>query len=62
MLLPETSEEGAATLAERVAEQCRSLIQATGAPIAVRVSVAGTGIDDTLDQALAHALRTIEAA
>lgn len=62
MLLPETSEEGAATLAERVAEQCRALIQSTGAPVAVRVCVAGTGIDDTLDEALAHALRMIEAA
>jgi hypothetical protein len=62
MLLPETSEEGAAALAERVAEQCRSLIQGTGAPVAVRVSVAGTGLEDTLDDALAHALRSIEAA
>lgn len=62
MLLPETAEEGAAIMAERIAEQCRVLIKATGAPVAVRVSVAGTGIDDTLDEALAQALRTIEAA
>lgn len=62
MLLPETSEDGAATLAERVAAQCRSLIGGTGAPVAVRVSVAGTGLEDTLDDAIAHALHAIEAA
>ena len=62
MLLPETSEAGAEHLAERIATTCRTYIQTTGAPVIVRVSVAGTGLDDSLHEALAHALRTIEAA
>lgn len=62
MLLPETSEAGAERLAERIATTCRTYIQTTGAPVIVRVSVAGTGLDDSLHEALAHALRTIEAA
>lgn len=62
MLLPETDEEGASRLADRVARECRSFIQGTGAPVAIRVSVAGTSPDDTLHDALAHALRSIEAA
>ena len=62
LLLPETNEAGAEQLAERLAERCRAHIGATGAPVAVRVSVAGTGMDDTLHEALAHALRAIEAA
>jgi hypothetical protein len=62
LLLPETSETGAEHLAERLAERCRAHISATGAPVAVRVSVAGAGMDDTLHEALANALRAIEAA
>lgn len=62
MLLPETDRDGAARLADRVAGQCRAFIQGTGAQVAVRVSVAGTSPDDTLHDALAHALRSIEAA
>lgn len=62
MLLPETSEAGAERLAERVAAGCRNLIESTGAPISVRVSVAGTGLDTSLHAALAEALRSIEAA
>jgi hypothetical protein len=62
VLLPETSEAGAEHLAERVAEACRTLIERTGAPAVVRVSVAGTGLDGSLDDALADALRMIEAA
>ena len=62
MLLPETSEAGAERLAARVAATCREAILRTGAPVSVRVSVAGTGLDDTLHAALAHALRSIEAA
>ena len=42
MLLPETNEAGAERLAERVAAGCRAYIESMGAPIAVRVSVAGT--------------------
>lgn len=62
ILLPETTEAGAERLAERVAASCRRHIASTGAPVTVRVSVAGTGLDDSLHEALAHALRTIEAA
>lgn len=62
MLLPETDEAGASRLAERVIENCRSFVQSVGAPVAIRVSVAGTGLDHTLEEALAHALRSIEAA
>jgi hypothetical protein len=62
LLLPETSEAGAERLAERLAAGCRSAIERTGAPVIVRVSVAGTGLDDSLHEALANALRTIEAA
>jgi GGDEF domain-containing protein len=62
LLLPETTEGGAEQLAERLAMRCRGTIDRTGAPIAVRVSVAGTGIQDSLEDALAHALKSIEAA
>jgi hypothetical protein len=62
LLLPETTEGGAERLAERLAERCRAHIATIGAPVGVRVSVAGTGLDDTLHEALAHALRAIEAA
>ena len=62
ILLPETSEAGAEHLAARVAEACRTLIERNGAPAVVRVSVAGTGLDGSLDDALADALRMIEAA
>jgi GGDEF domain-containing protein len=62
ILLPETTEAGAEHLAERVAAGCRSFIQNTGAPVAVRISVAGTGLDGSLQDALADALRSIEAA
>jgi GGDEF domain-containing protein len=62
ILLPETNESGAERQAERLATSCRGYIERTGAPVAIRVSVAATGMDDTLEAALAHALRTIEAA
>jgi hypothetical protein len=62
MLLPETTEEGAERLAERVAATCRTYIGTTGAPVIVRVCVAGTGLDDSLHAALANAVRSIEAA
>lgn len=62
MLLPETDEAGASRLAERVSETCRTFIRGTGAPVAVRVCVAGTGLDNSLHEALQDALRAIEAA
>ncbi len=62
LLLPETSEAGAERLAERLAAGCRTAIERTGAPITVRFSVAGTGLEESLHAALANALRSIEAA
>jgi hypothetical protein len=62
MLMPETDEAGATRLAERMAETCRTHIERAGAPVAIRVCVAGTGSEDTLEAALAHAIRAIEAA
>lgn len=62
ILTPETAEAGAEQFAERVAATCRRHIEATGVPVQVRISVAGTGLDDTLQEALAHALRSLEAA
>jgi hypothetical protein len=62
ILLPETSEAGAEHLAERVTIACRAVIERAAVPASVRVSVAGTGMDDTLQDALASALRAIEAA
>jgi hypothetical protein len=62
VLMPETNEAGAERLGQRLAAGCRSYIERTGSPISVRVSVAGTGLQDSLQDALAHALKAIEAA
>jgi GGDEF domain-containing protein len=62
VLMPETTEAGAERLGQRLAAGCRSYIERTGSPISVRVSVAGTGLQDSLQDALAQALRAIEAA
>jgi hypothetical protein len=62
VLLPETAEAGAGRFAERISTACQSSIDATGAPVAVRVTVAVATPDHSLEHALAHALKTIEAA
>lgn len=62
ILLPETSEAGAECLAERIASGCRTFIETTQAPVTVRVSIAAAGLADSLQDALEHALRSIEAA
>jgi GGDEF domain-containing protein len=62
MLLPETSESGAECLAERIASGCRTYIESTAAPITVHITVAASGLADSLHDAVAHALRSIEAA
>jgi diguanylate cyclase with GGDEF domain len=62
VLLPETREVGAARFAERVSTACQRSIDATGAPVAVRVTVAVATPDHSLEEALAHALASIEAA
>jgi GGDEF domain-containing protein len=62
LLLPETNEAGAERLAVRLAGRCREHLRSTAAPVMIRVSVAGTGAGDTLQDALRQALRAIEAA
>ncbi len=62
VLLPETSEAGADRVAQRIATTCRGFIERVGAPVGIRVSVAATGVEDSLHDALAHALRSIDAA
>ena len=62
VLLPETAEAGAGRFAERVSSACQSSIDDAGAPIAVRVTVAVASPDHSLEEALAHALQSIEAA
>jgi len=62
VLLPETPEAGAGRFAERVSTACQSSIDAAGAPVAVRVTVAVATPDHSLQEALEHALQSIEAA
>jgi hypothetical protein len=62
VLLPETPEEGAGRFAERVSSACQTSIDDAGAPVAVRVTVAVATPDHSLEEALAHALASIEAA
>jgi hypothetical protein len=62
VLLPETAEAGAGRFAERISSACQRSIDATGAPVAVRVTVAVSTPDHSLEEALAHALQSIEAA
>jgi GGDEF domain-containing protein len=62
MLLPETSESGAECLAERIASGCRTYIESTTAPVTVHITVAASGLADSLHDAVEHALRSIEAA
>jgi GGDEF domain-containing protein len=62
VLLPETAEAGAGRFAERVSGACQTSIDDAGAPVAIRVTVAVASPDHSLEEALAHALQTIEAA
>jgi GGDEF domain-containing protein len=62
VLLPETAEAGASRFAERVTSACHASIESLGAPLSIRVSVAVASPDSPLTEALAHALRSIEAA
>ena len=62
VLLPETPEAGAGRFAERVSSACQTSIDDRGAPLAVRVTVAVATPDHSLEEALAHALQSIEAA
>jgi hypothetical protein len=62
VLLPETHEAGAGRFAERVSTACQASIDTAGAPVAVRVTVAVATPDHSLQEALEHALASIEAA
>jgi hypothetical protein len=62
VLLPETPEAGAGHFAERISTACQGSIDAAGAPVAIRVTVAVSSPDHSLHEALAHALQSIEAA
>jgi len=62
VLLPETPELGAGRVAERVSSACQTSIDTAGAPVAVRVTVAVATPDHSLQEALEHALASIEAA
>jgi GGDEF domain-containing protein len=62
ILLPETSETGAARFAERLSAACSDALDHSGAPVTLRVSVATATPDHSLREALADALRSIEAA
>jgi hypothetical protein len=62
VLLPETPEAGAGRFAERVSTACQTSIDAAGAPVAVRVTVAVATPDHSLQEALEGALQSIEAA
>ena len=62
VLLPETPEGGAARFADRVSAACQSSVDATGAPVSVRVTIAAATADHSLQEALTTALESIEAA
>ena len=62
VLLPETTSDGADEFVERIVGECEHQLQAMGAPIKVQASVAASSAEVPLHDALATALRSIEAA
>lgn len=62
VLLPETDEDGAGRYANRASVACRNAIALEGGRASLRVSVAAASPDQSLHEALANALRSIEAA
>ena len=62
VLLPETPETGADRFAERVTSACQSSVDESGAPVSVRVTIAVATPEHSLEEALSHALQSIEAA
>jgi hypothetical protein len=62
VLLPETSDEAAGKFVERVIGECHERLAALGAPLKVETSVAASSPDLPLRDAVAQAVRTIEAA
>ena len=61
VLLPETSDEAAGKFVERVVSECEQRLTALGAPLQVQTSVAASSPDLPLRDAVAKAVRTIEA-
>lgn len=62
VLLPETSSDGAGEFVERVVGECEEQLRALGAPLRVHSSVAASSAEVALHDALADAVRSIEAA
>ena len=62
VLMPETTSDGADEFVERVVGECEHQLQSIGAPIKVQASVAASSAEVPLHDALATALRSIEAA
>jgi GGDEF domain-containing protein len=62
VLMPETTSDGADEFVERVVGECEQQLQSLGAPIKVQASVAASSAEVPLHDALATALRSIEAA
>jgi hypothetical protein len=62
VLLPETSDEAAGKFVERVVGECNERLTALGAPIKVQTSVAASSPELPLRDAVAKAVRSIEAA
>ena len=61
VLLPETSDEAATKFVDRVMAECKQRLDAVGAPLRVQTSVAASSPDLPLRDAVAKAVRTIEA-
>lgn len=62
VLLPETTDEAAVRFVERVVDECQERLSALGAPLKVQTSVAASSADLPLREAVATAIRSIEAA
>lgn len=62
VLLPETTDEAAGRFVERVVGECRERLAALGAPLQVKASVAASSPELPLRDAVAKAVRSLEAA
>ena len=61
VLLPETSDEAAGKFVERVVGECNERLTGQGAPLTLKTSVAASSPDLPLRDAVAMAVRSIEA-
>jgi GGDEF domain-containing protein len=62
VLLPETAEPAAGEFVERVVGECQEHLRAAGAPLRLQASIAAASHEVPLQDALAKAVRSIEAA